>query len=130
MVDYRKIKLENDLNAIPTMEESIFSTLSESDKRKNEKMVQIALAIKHERMARNMTQKEFAEFLHVKQAQVSKWESGDCNFTMSTLYLICDKLGLDLNIDIKPKDKVNIMPIAKNWRARILVKNSLIAEGA
>lgn len=27
MVDYRKIKLENDLDAIPTVEESIFSTL-------------------------------------------------------------------------------------------------------
>ena len=130
MVDYRKIKLENDLDAIPTVEESIFSTLSESDKRKNEKMVQIALAIKHERMARSMTQKDFAKFLHIKQAQVSKWESGDCNFTMSTLYFICDKLGLDLNIDIRPRDKGKIMPIVKKWRAPITVKNSLIAEGA
>ena len=130
MVDYRKVKQENDLGAIPTVEESIFSTLSESDKRKNEKMVQVALVIKHERMARNMTQKEFAEFLHVKQAQISKWESGDCNFTMSTLYFICDKLDLDLNIDIKPIDKGKIMPIVKRWRSPILAKNSMIAEGA
>lgn len=130
MVDYRKIEQENDLSAIPTVEESIFSTLSESDKRKNEKMVQVALVIKHERMARNMTQKEFAEFLHVKQAQISKWESGDCNFTMSTLYFICDKLELDLNIDIKPIDKGKIMPIVKRWRSPILAKNSMIAEGA
>ena len=130
MVDYRKVKQENDFGAIPTVEESIFYTLSDSDKRKNDKMFQFALVIKHERMARNMTQKEFAEFLHVKQAQISKWESGDCNFTMSTLYFICDKLDLDLNIDIKPIDKGKIMPIVKRWRSPILAKNSMIAEGA
>ena len=87
-------------NSVPISEEDLFANLSKNDKRKNEKMVEIALIIKREREKRGMTQTEFANFLRVKQAQISKWESGDCNFTVSTLSLICDKLGLNLIIDI------------------------------
>lgn len=106
MVDYRKAKLESYFSKLPQAEETLFPDLNECDKQKNKKMVEIGLTIKRERERRNMTQKEFAEFLHVKQTQISKWESGDCNFTMSTLYIICDKLGLDLKISIEPKGKV------------------------
>ena len=41
-----------------------------------------------------MSQKQFAQFMGVSQAMVSKWESGDCNFTIETIAKICDKLDL------------------------------------
>jgi len=127
MVDYRKAKLESYFSKLPQAEETLFPDLNECDKQKNKKMVEIGLTIKRERERRNMTQKEFAEFLHVKQTQISKWESGDCNFTMSTLYIICDKLGLDLKISIEPKGKV--MPIIKKWKCSVYT-NYKFAEGA
>ena len=130
MVDYRKAKLESYFSELPQAEESLFPDLSESDKQKNKKMVEIALAIKRERERRNMTQIEFAKFLQVKQTQISKWESGDCNFTMSTLYLICDKLDLELNIDVKPKVVNKVTPLLKKWSAKIIIDNNRIAEGA
>ena len=38
-----------------------------------------------------------ASFMGVSQAMISKWESGEYNFTINTLNEICDKLGLDFN---------------------------------
>lgn len=49
------------------------------------------------RVEHNMTQKQFAEYVGVTQAMVSKWESGEYNFTVKTMAELCDKLGLDLN---------------------------------
>ena len=46
------------------------------------------------RVDRSMNQKEFAAFMGVSQAMVSKWESGECNFTVETVSKICEKLGL------------------------------------
>lgn len=77
-----------------------------------------------------MTQIEFAKLLQVKQTQISKWESGDCNFTMSTLYLICDKLNLELNIDVKQKGVNKVTPLLKRLSAEIIMDNNRIAEGA
>ncbi|SCH32806.1 antitoxin HipB [uncultured Ruminococcus sp.] len=130
MVDYRKAKLESYFSKLPQAEESLFPNLSESDKQKSKKMVEIALTIKRERERRNMTQIEFAKLLQVKQTQISKWESGDCNFTMSTLYLICDKLNLELNIDVKQKGVNKVTPLLKRLSAEIIMDNNRIAEGA
>ena len=130
MVDYRKAKLESYFSKLPQAEESHFPNLSESDKQKSKNMVEIALTIKRERERRNMTQIEFAKLLQVKQTQISKWESGDCNFTMSTLYLICDKLNLELNIDVKQKGVNKVTPLLKRLSAEIIMDNNRIAEGA
>lgn len=46
------------------------------------------------RIERSMNQKEFAAFMGVSQAMVSKWEGGDCNFTVESIAKICEKLGL------------------------------------
>ena len=46
------------------------------------------------RVEKSMSQKQFAEFMGVSQAMVSKWESGDYNFTVSSIAKICEKLGL------------------------------------
>ncbi len=65
----------------------------------------ISFRITKERIDRQMTQKEFAEYMGVTQAMVSKWESGDYNFTIGSLSKIFDKLNMDFDITInKPSE--------------------------
>ena len=47
-----------------------------------------------QRVKRNMSQKQFAEFMGVSQGMVSKWERGDCNFTLQSLVHIATKLDI------------------------------------
>ncbi|MBR4636782.1 MAG: helix-turn-helix domain-containing protein [Clostridia bacterium] len=62
------------------------------------------------RIERSMNQKQFAEFMGVSQAMVSKWESGDCNFTVDTIAKICEKLGMIANLElISEEDYSSIM---------------------
>lgn len=49
------------------------------------------------RVDHKMTQKQFAELLGVTQAMVSKWESGEYNFTIKTLAQLSDKLGIEMD---------------------------------
>ena len=66
----------------------------------------ISAKIQFKRLELEMSQKEFAKMMGVSQGMVSKWESGEYNFTITTLKQICDKLGLDLVIDIKNHELV------------------------
>lgn len=67
------------------------------------------------RVEHKMTQKQFAEFVGVTQAMVSKWESGEYNFTIKTLSELSDKLGIDINQlftgDCPPKSTVSYILI-------------------
>lgn len=54
----------------------------------------ISAAIELRRKDLGMNQKQFASFMGVSQAMVSKWESGEYNFTINTLNEICDKLEM------------------------------------
>lgn len=56
----------------------------------------IAVEISKARIDRNMNQKEFANLIGVSQGMVSRWENGNCNFTIETLVDIFCKLGKDL----------------------------------
>lgn len=56
-----------------------------------------------QRIERGMTQKQFAEFMEVSQSMVSKWEQGECNFTLQSLVKIASKLGLSLQSPIVPR---------------------------
>lgn len=64
-------------------------------------LADISVTIFKERLKRDMTQKEFADFMGVSQGMVSKWESDNYNFTIETLSSICDKLGFDLEIKME-----------------------------
>ena len=57
---------------------------------------QIAAEISMKRQELDMTQKQLAELMGVSQATVSKWESSDANFQLSTLVKIASRLGLQL----------------------------------
>lgn len=52
------------------------------------------------RIARGLSQKDFAEQIGVTQGLVSRWESGDSNYTIATLAKIAAACGLDIRISI------------------------------
>lgn len=64
-------------------------------------LTKISVIISKSRIDMGMNQKEFAEFMEVSQSMVSKWESEDYNFTIETLAKICEKLNLQLDIEMK-----------------------------
>jgi transcriptional regulator with XRE-family HTH domain len=60
-----------------------------------------------------LTQKEFAQKLGKKPSEISKWLSGKQNFTLETLCLIEDALGVDL-IHISSQPIIGeSMPVAR-----------------
>lgn len=61
-----------------------------------------------QRIERGMTQKQFAEFMEVSQSMVSKWEKGECNFTLQSLVKIASKLGLSLQSPIVPHTPAHV----------------------
>ena len=64
-------------------------------------LAKISATILKKRIDMGMTQTQFADFMEVSQAMISKWESDDYNFSIETLAKICDKLDLDLDIEMK-----------------------------
>ena len=65
----------------------------------------IAAEVEMKRTELGMNQKQFAQYMGVTQATVSKWESGDTNFTLSTLVHIASKLGLKMQTPFERKEK-------------------------
>ncbi len=59
---------------------------------------QVSAGITKERLKRNMTQTEFAQYMSTTQPIISRWESGDCNFSIKKLAEIASLLNLDINI--------------------------------
>lgn len=86
------------------MSSSLFSSLSPARKHFLKVMVSISITIRNARKDMKMSQKEFAQFMNVTQAMVSKWESGHYNFSMEALVRIYDKLNLPLNFEIPSKE--------------------------
>ena len=68
--------------------------------------IQIQQMIHDTRMAKGWTQKDLADKMRVKQSLVSRWESGDCNYTIDTLIDIADALGLSVQCPLKPDERI------------------------
>jgi transcriptional regulator with XRE-family HTH domain len=49
-----------------------------------------------QRLKRGMNQKDFAKFMGVSQGMVSRWEKGECNFTLQSLVRIALKLNIPI----------------------------------
>lgn len=63
--------------------------------------IQIQQMIHDTRMEKGWTQKDLADKMGVKQSLVSRWESGECNYTVDTLIEIADALGLSVQCPLK-----------------------------
>ena len=79
-------------------------TLSRGEVKAEKIKAAISIEIVEKRKEMKMTQTEFAKHLGVSQAMISKWENGDCNFSLSTICEICDMLLLDLKFEIERSD--------------------------
>lgn len=60
----------------------------------------LSTTVLENRLKREMTQKDFAKLLGVSQAMISKYESGDYNFTVKQICTICEKLDLNPNLSL------------------------------
>lgn len=76
---------------------------------------EIASEIMKSRLKKGMNQKEFAQYMNVSQAMISKWESGECNFSISTICEICDKLSLVFSIEISAVEQYCITDSSEEW---------------
>lgn len=59
-------------------------------------LLEISETIEKKRRSLGLSQKKLAEKMNVSQSMVSKWESGDYNFSIKILSQIADILDLDL----------------------------------
>jgi len=83
-------------------------------------LAKISATILKKRIDMRMTQKQFADFMEVSQGMVSKWESEDYNFSIETLAKICDKLDLQLDIEMKS----NIEQYRQNFIAKKVINSN------
>ena len=104
--------------------EVLCEDLSVTDIKKADVLSTIAVEISKARIDRNMNQKEFANLIGVSQGMVSRWENGNCNFTIETLVDIFCKLGKDLYLCFeKPVSTIsNVItgnfPSASAWNTK------------
>jgi transcriptional regulator with XRE-family HTH domain len=68
--------------------------LEEEEVKSIKELAAISAMIERHRKELGMNQKQFAEYMGVSQGMVSKWESGEYNFTIETLNEICGKINL------------------------------------
>lgn len=64
----------------------------------------VAVAIVRYRADHDLSQRELAERLGMKQPQVARLELGEVNPSMDTLMRITSQLGIEFTIDIRPAD--------------------------
>ena len=83
-------------NKINKLVDIMSQTLSSSDVVASKQLAKISAIITSSRIEKGMNQKQFAEFAGVSQSMVSKWESGDCNFTLQSLVHIAAKLDIPM----------------------------------
>ena len=72
-------------------------SLSASDILAAKVNAQISSSITKERLKLHMNQAEFAKHINASQSLVSRWESGDYNFSIKKIAEIASSLDLDVN---------------------------------
>ena len=86
--------------------DALTKNMTVADMAKTAINIQIQQMIHDTRRAKGWTQKDLAEKMGVKQSLVSRWESGDCNYTIDTLVDIADALGLSVQCPLKLDDQI------------------------
>ena len=81
----------------------ISEEVPESEVKATVELAKISAQIERSRLEKGMTQQEFAKYMGVSQGMISKWESREYNFTIKTLNVICEKINLELTIDLQKK---------------------------
>lgn len=85
--------------------------MSQVEAKTTVELAKISARIEKSRLDMGMTQQEFADYMGVSQGMVSKWESRDYNFTVRTLNEICEKLKLNVTVEIDANITKNYIEI-------------------
>ena len=89
-----------DLKKMPMIHNALFrqclAAVPEDQKAEFELSYAIAERISEVLQAKNLTQKDFAQRLHKRESEISKWMTGRHNFTMQTIAKIETALGCKL----------------------------------
>ena len=69
----------------------------------------VALEIVRHRGARGLSQRALGELLGMKQPQVARLERGDHTPTIDTLIRLSAVLGIEFNLDIRPRGRRSVL---------------------
>ena len=94
------------VNAVDCINE-LLSSIEAVEREENRLMVTIAVKLRRLRRALGLTQAEVAEKCGIKQAMVSKMESGDYNPSIGSLFRYVAKMGGEFNIAITTQPVVS-----------------------
>lgn len=78
----------------------------------------VAIAIVRYRAEHDLSQRELADRLSMKQPQVARLELGDVNPSLETLMRVASRLGIEFTIDVRPAGSP-----ARNVTKRALQRN-------
>lgn len=99
--------LQEKLEKVP-VEKDFFAELSKDEVAYENLMGKIASQLILERKKQKMSQAEFAKKLGVKQSLISKWESGDNNFTFKQVIKIFTALEVDIDITFGERSESSV----------------------
>lgn len=102
--------------------EEILNNVPREVKRSIVRSMKIAARIDEILMEKGLKQSDLAKMMHKSESEISKWLSGDHNFTISTIDKIEDVLDAEIiNIPLKPaaKSKMPRQTTGKDLTRRI-----------
>lgn len=131
------MSLKDKLTNAKLANDDLFSDLTAEEKSYENIMAKIAITIHNSRKKRNMNQVQFAQLMGISQTMVSKWESGDYNFTIENVIQIFEKLDLKFDIIAEEKHSLeqtnaayNVLPFPKQKWATISSPTATINDAS
>ena len=107
--------------------EALSQTMSVVEMAQTAIHVEISRTIREARKQLNLSQKELAERMGVKQSMVSRWESGECNYTIDTLVEIANALKLSVQCPLTFEEvsvPVKTVPVRSQSAHTIVSENT------
>lgn len=83
---------------------AITEDMSAADLLESAILIDTSRSIRSARKKKGWSQKDFAEHMNVTQSLVSRWESGECNYTIRTLAEISVCLDLEMDLTLRPSE--------------------------
>ena len=106
----------------------MFKELPDKEKNEIDLKGKSSAAILNKRYELEMKQSEFAKYMGVSQSMISKWESGEYNFSCESIAQL-DKIGIELTVNDKnliknSENKVSCSRIESFKSSTVYYKNS------
>lgn len=110
--------------------ENLHSEITTSDSYYYDILYKVSTAVFESRISKDMNQNEFSNLLGVSQAMVSKYESGDYNFTIKQICKLCEKLDLHIDFSLSPIASENDKVSYQNEKIEIPLNYEVLGEAA